>query len=64
MPKIVDIKYIWVTDELMEKPLMCLENEVQKFLDTGFKIKGNVIVKTHRSGIRQYIQHLVKYDSK
>lgn len=64
MPKIIDIKYIWVTDELMEKPLMCLENEIQKFLDMGFKLKWDVIVKADRWGTNYYIQHLVKYDSK
>ena len=50
MPKIIDIKYIWVTDELMGKPLMCLENEIQKFLDMGFELKWDVIIKADRWG--------------
>ena len=43
---------------------MCLENEIQKFLDMGFKLKWDVIVKADRWGTNYYIQHLVKYDSK
>jgi hypothetical protein len=63
MPKIIDMLYISVTNELMSKPLMGLEHDIQKLLDKGFIIKGKVIVKVYRSGITKYIQHLVKYDS-
>jgi hypothetical protein len=63
MPKIIDILYVSVTDELMERPLLSLEHEIQKSLKEGFTIKGDVMIKVHRSGIKQYIQHLVKYDS-
>jgi anaerobic ribonucleoside-triphosphate reductase len=64
MPKIIDVLYVSVTDELMEKPLMCLEYEIKKLLKTGFNVKGNVIIKIYSNGITKYSQHLVKYDSK
>lgn len=43
---------------------MSLEYEIKNLLKTGFKIKGNVIVKLYNNGITTYTQHLVKYDSK
>jgi hypothetical protein len=63
MPKIIDIVFVSVTNELREKPLMSLEHEIRKMMDKGFKIKGDVLVKVYPSGLIKYIQHLVKYET-